>query len=286
MEVVEANIGNWYIQCIPQDGARISVLRFEGKDLLTSNPSTFKAPENSYGEYENRPVYGYDDCFPTVDSCIYPPGQFPLRDHGEICWLKWKVHIAGNCLICSTDCIRPKVTFIRTLEFNRNILKWKFEVLNRSDEMIPFLHVMHAVIPLKEIHYFKLPEFGKIKNEIDSNDLDLNDADSASNYIKAIPSGEYAMILLKEINVGSVIVGYQNGLNLSMSFDIELFPTLGVWWNNSAYPEEKGLERNECAFEPVPGTCSDLSKSFNEGIYMIAQPEKSVCWEITWEIQK
>ena len=31
MEMIEASFQEWFVQCIPEDGARISILRFEGQ---------------------------------------------------------------------------------------------------------------------------------------------------------------------------------------------------------------------------------------------------------------
>jgi len=151
MKIIEATFGKWYIKCIPEDGARISVLQFEGKNLLTAEAAVFKPPERFYGDYETRPVYGYDDCFPTIDTCLYPGENFVCKDHGELCWQKWKVFTDSDRLVCYTTCERPNATFKRTLEFAGNIIKWKFEVTNLSDSTLPFLHTMHALMPLKEI---------------------------------------------------------------------------------------------------------------------------------------
>jgi hypothetical protein len=286
MEIIKANFENWHIQCIPEDGARISVLKYAGHDLLTTNPPAFKPPDRFYGEYETRSVYGYDDCFPTVDPCIYPEEQFGCRDHGELCWKEWKVQTKGNSLICYTDCLRPEVTFKRMLEFTGNKLTWKFEVVNVSDKKLSFLHVMHALLPLKKIQYIKIPESGKITDEINSVNLGLKSTHELAQSLLTRQSGIYEMLLLKEISDGSVKLGFKNGLTLHISFDIKLFPTIGIWWNNAGYPEEEGLQRKECAFEPIPGTCSNLSKSFGDGIYLMAEPGKTVTWEIDWEIER
>jgi hypothetical protein len=285
MEIIEANFENWYIQCIPEDGGRISVLKYAGHDLLTQNPPVFKPPERFYGEYETRPVYGYDDCFPSVDPCIYPEEQLECRDHGQLCWQEWKVQTKGNNLICSTDCLNPEVTFKRMLEFTGNKLTWRFEVVNVSAKKLVFLHVMHALLPVKKIQSIKIPEFGKIVDEIKSVDLGLKRAHELADNLLAIQHGAYEMLLVKEISEGSVKLGFKNGLNLHISFDIKLFPTIGIWWNNAGYPEEEGLQRTECAFEPIPGTCSDLSRSFRDGIYLMAESGKTLAWEINWTIE-
>ena len=63
MKLLKAEFDNWHIQYIPDDGARISVMKYAGLDLLTSGPVAFRPPIRYFGEYETRPVYGYDDCF-------------------------------------------------------------------------------------------------------------------------------------------------------------------------------------------------------------------------------
>lgn len=284
-EILKASFGSWHIQCIPQDGGRISVLKYEGYDLLTTNPPGFKPPGRFYGEYETRPVFGYDDCFPSVDSCIYPDQQTVCRDHGELCWKEWKVEIMGNSLICSTDCLNPEVTFKRILDFTGNILTWRFEVVNESEKTIPFIHVMHALFPLEKIQYIKLPKFVKIFDEEKSVEHRLKNPHELENYLLTTKSGDYKMLLLKEICAGSIILGFQKGLNLNISFEIKLFPTIGIWWNNAGYPKEEGLQRTECAFEPIPGTSSDLSKSIRDGIYLVAKPGETLTWEIFWTIE-
>src|SRR5450759_2067574 len=282
MKTKKATFGNWHIQCVPEDGARISVLKYEGNDLLTANPAAFKPPEKFYGEFETRPVFGYDDCFPSVDPCIYPEEQFKCRDHGELCWNEWQIQINGNSLICSIDCLKPEVTFKRILEFAGNNLTWRFEVVNRSDKMIVFLHVMHALFPLKKIQYIKLPDFKNVIDEVRSAEIDVKSAKKLADNLLFIKSGIYKMLLLKEISGGLVTLSFDNGLTLHIDFDVKLFPTLGIWWNNAGYPEEEGLQRTECAFEPIPGTCSDLSKSFIDGTYLSVEPGKTLTWEIAW----
>lgn len=286
MKIIEARFENWYIQCIPEDGARISVLRYEDQDLLTPNPASFNPPRRFYGDYETRPVYGYDDCFPTVDPCIYPDEQFECRDHGELCWQQWQVKTEGNRLICLTDCLRPKVTFKRTLEFAGNQLIWRFEIANGSAKNLPFLHVMHPLFPLEKIQTINLPEFGKIEDEIKLVEPDLKNAHEVVDHLLAIQSGVYEMLLLKEVSEGSIKLGFKNGLTLHINFDIKLYPTLGIWWNKTGYPAEKGLHRTECAFEPISGSCSNLEKAFKKGLILEVEQGKSLSWEIIWEIQK
>ena len=285
MKTIAASIENWQIQCHPDDGGRISVLQFAGYDLLTKNPLLFKPPDRNYGEYETRPVYGYDDCFPTVDSCQYPDEKFICRDHGELCWQKWKVHVEGHRIISVTECFRPKITFKRTLEFKGNNLSWKFEVVNLSGQILPFMHVMHALMPLNEIRHFKLPGFHSILDENRKVGIDFKNPLELTAHLLNNKPGVFEMLLLKNVKQGIVSLDFRNGLILQIEYPTELFPTLGIWWNNSGYPDEDGLQRCECAFEPIPGSSSNLYDSYTEGTYLMTEPGKTLNWEINWRIE-
>lgn len=286
MSNIKANIENWHIQCLPEDGARISVLRFAGLDLLTAKPALFKSPERFYGEYETRPVYGYDDCFPTVDPCKYPADNFNCRDHGELCWQKWQVILDGNRLICSTVCNKPNISFKRILEFAGNSLTWRFEVVNLSGAIIPFLHVMHALMPLNEIQSMEFPEFEGIVDENKSVAPVLKSSVDLADHLLEIKPGVYEMLLLKNVTGNFIKLVFRNGIKMQIEYSPELFSTLGIWWNNVGYPDEEGLRRSECAFEPIPGSCSNLEDSFKEGIYFKADPGKTLNWEMNWKVER
>jgi hypothetical protein len=284
MKVFEAHIDQWYIQCLPDDGGRISVLQFAGKNLLTSCPVHFQPPVKDYGEFERRPAYGYDDCFPSVDPCTYPGLNKQVRDHGELCWRQWKVEQLNNVIICTVECLVPKALFRRILEFKDNRLKWIFDVKNLSGSTFPFMHVMHALIPLSDIQQIDLPCFDRVIDERTSEQIDFKSPAELEGYLMMIKPGNFGMFLLRNPDTGFYSVKLRNGLTLKVRYNIELFPTLGIWWNNSGYPDEKDLSRSEFAIEPIPGSCSNLEISWGDGIFLKAKPGKSIRWEIYWEL--
>jgi hypothetical protein len=283
MNTRKADFDNWHIQYTPDDGARISVLKYADFNLLSSGPLAFHPPERFSGEYETRPVYGYDDCFPTVDPCLYPTGGHQCRDHGELCWQKWDTEVAGNSLICSTDSLQPRVNFKRILRFEGNSLTWRFEVSSLSAEHSVFLHVMHALLPVLQIKHIEIPECKKIIDEITSEETGLKSSGELGECLLAFHPGSFGMFLLKGIADGYVRLSFLNGVKLEIKFDHTIFPTLGIWWNNGGYPEG-GQLRTECAFEPIPGTCSDLAKSYRDGVYLSLIQGEKMCWEVIWTI--
>ena len=68
----KAQFGPWLVEFTLKDGGRLDRLTYNNINLLTVEPDKFQPPQSDYGEYETRPVYGYDDCFPSVETCKFP----------------------------------------------------------------------------------------------------------------------------------------------------------------------------------------------------------------------
>ena len=286
METLEAKFGDWEIVCLPQDGARIARLRYMSMDLLTTKPSLFTPPKKFLGEYETRPVYGYDDCFPTVDPCASPDGMTEYRDHGEVCWIPWSVNVEDQAIECSVETKKPAATLTRRLEFSGNSLLWKYKLVNHSSREINFLHVMHALMTPNNIREMTFPGFDRVIAEDEGVLAIIKDSINMNKYLKDIPVGHFKMLYLREVKKGLIFISFKNLMKLAIHYDPKLFPTLGIWWNNSGYPNESGLRRNECAFEPIAGSESNLLSTFNDQSCWSLQEKKSLEWKIKWEMNR
>jgi len=160
---------------MPDDGARIRRLAYRQKNLLTPPPRFFTPPRHHDGQYEKRPVYGYDDCFPTVDPCPYPGGNLDLPDHGEACWLKADCFALKSGLKCVFVSRLLPFVFEREMIFDGNCLTWIFTVVNTGRKVLPFIHVMHPLMPVSKVRQVELPAFAEIVDETTGGKLDLKD---------------------------------------------------------------------------------------------------------------
>jgi len=285
MRTTNLQSGPWELECIPADGARISRLRYDGQDLLTTMPAEFRPPRQDYGQYETRPVYGYDDCFPSCGESNYPVGEsFAIPDHGELCWLGWGCVAETNRLDCRAKSLLLPATFRRTLIFAEDRLSWQFEVKNTGSEELAFLHMMHPLMPLQDIVEVRLPGFSKVYDEMNDRPAVFSSPEQVSGHLLDLESGQATMLLLREIQGSEVDVVFNSGVRLTMSFPRELFPTVGIWWNNAGYPDEDGCRRIECAFEPIPGSSSSLARSYERGTYLKAPPHGILQWKIDWKL--
>ena len=281
----EARFGLWHVVFDPMDGARINSLIYDQTELLTTEPEGFRPPEQDYGEYETRPVYGYDDCFPSVNVCTYPGTNWQVPDHGEICWLPWQVAQHRDRLIFSVDSENIAVNFKREMHFTEKELTWIFTVTNNGKKPLPFQHVMHPLLPLSGINDMELPEFETVLDEIAQKKLDLKDAAAVRKFLLSQPAGKTNMLFLQNVKQGIMSWTYRSGVCVQAVFSEKDFPSIGIWWNNSAYPDETGCRRNECAFEPIPGMTSTLEDAYEDGDHLLVEPGKSFTWQIPWKIK-
>jgi len=282
----EYNYKNWSVTYSPEDGARLNRLSFKGFDLLTTEPEKFKPPRTNYGQFETRPVYGYDDCFPSVDSCVFPGLDWTVPDHGELCWLKWQVVESPDRLSFSVKSETLPVLFKREMHFTENVLIWIFNVCNEGKQTLPFMHVMHPLMPLREIEKFDLPAFGSVFDEIKQKKLNFTKPGDIENYLLKQSVGTAQMLLLQQVENGVMSLFFKNGLNCAITFPVEIFPTVGIWWNNLGYPDEDGCRRNECAFEPIPGSTSVLAEAYHTGTCPSILPGQCLSWQINWKMNR
>jgi hypothetical protein len=280
----EFRFGPWNMIYSPEDGGRIDSLLYKQRGLLTTEPSKFRPPSTDYGEYETRPVYGYDDCFPSVETCIYPGSDWTIPDHGELCWLSWKVKTESDQLVFSVDSKILPIRFTREMYFAEDELTWKFDVFNKGDKAQPFQHVMHPLMPLSEITAIKMPAFGSVFDEIAQKRLNLNHSQEIQTYLLNQPTGSTNMLFLQNIKKGLMSWTYRDGLSIEVTFPEKQFPSIGIWWNNNAYPDEDDCRRNECAFEPIPGDNSRLTDAYNAGRHLSVAANETYSWVIKWRM--
>lgn len=279
--------GKWTVEAALDDGARLARLTYDSVDLLTTQPADFQPPSRFVGEYETRPVYGYDDCFPTVDACALPGRGVRLRDHGELCWLPWTCDRGPDWLRFEVCCESLGCAFARTMRFCEHALNWEFEASNHGAQPLPFLHVMHALMPLGEVERLELPRFRQAIDEAGGAPIEALDTPAhAARRLLSQPAGNSEMLLLRGLENGECEVGFKRGLRLRILFDSDIFTTLGIWWNHGGYPNEQGCRRVECAFEPIAGPWSSLERCLQQGGAPRIPPGKTETWQVRWEVAR
>jgi hypothetical protein len=189
---------------------------------------------------------------------------------------------APDGLLCQVRSAHLPGTFIRRLRFTERRLEWHFTVTNESAAELPFLHVMHALLPLAAVVGLELPGCASIYDEVA--DAPLPAVGDPAALLLAVPPGTARMLLLHGVTRGTATVHLRGGLALRLTFPVELFPTLGLWWNHAAYPDEDGCRRTECALEPLGGPFSQLARSLTQGQTQRVPGHGECTWTIGWEV--
>jgi hypothetical protein len=278
--------GPWTLEYTLDDGARIDRLAHKGYDLLTTAPRKFQKPVADYGAYELRPVYGYDDCFPSVERCRFPGLDWEVPDHGEVCWLQWQESEFVNGVTFSVCSKVLPLKLTRRVTFYESAVIWDFEVQNEGDKPLPFQHVMHPLMPLSEIQGFTMPVPRLVLDRSSKHPCEIGGPDGVSSLLMKKPAGTATMLFLVGVNEGKMSWTYKNGLRVNAEFPVDLFPSIGIWWNNVGYPDESGIRRDECAFEPVPGNSSALTEAHRDGLCLNVQPKQRFSWKIRWDVRE
>ncbi len=285
MRSIRFAAGPWEVEILPEDGGRVSLLCCEGVSLLTEAPSSFRPPEADYGRYETRPVYGYDDCLPSVDACPYPGSEWEVPDHGELCWLPWECETAGDTLSCRVRSRALPLLFERQMVFTESALEWRFRVRNEGGETVPFQHVMHPLMPVRSIRSLVLPPFSGLIAEMGQPPEEMT-AGALARWLLQRPDGTASMLYLQNATPGEFAIGFAEGIRLSARYPAGTFPTLAIWWNNGGYPDEDGIRRFECALEPVAGSISRLDTAFKEEACQVAGPGETLSWSVIWTVER
>jgi hypothetical protein len=256
----------WSCQCDPRDGGRLTRLQWRGLDLLTGPDVNFRPGEG----FESRPVYGYDDCFPSVAA------QEDVPDHG-LCWsMHPETSLEGDGLSCLFR-FETGLRLHRRLHFQADRLVWAFRIDNPHEDDVHVQHVMHALMPPAVVRRIRAP---LCEHCADSLHGETFTPDRARDPLSLCPEGSARMLLLQEVQTGEVMVELADRRRLRIGFDPVLFPTLGIWLDRGGYPAH--APRQELAIEPIPGPSGDLRQAVARGQALRVPGNGVLAWNIEW----
>ena len=160
---------NEWIRCVvaPGFGARVLSLIYKPTETEFAWHSPNASPGGTNGESEN--VSGFFDCIPTCDPCTHDGKSLP--GFGEVAFKPWKALKAEKTprevkASMEAECeiyplvVRKEVSLAR----NRPVLVLRYELRNRSDELVEYHYSGHNTIQVSPHHRLVLPhEVTKLK---------------------------------------------------------------------------------------------------------------------------
>ncbi|HCU37415.1 MAG TPA: hypothetical protein DGT21_18875 [Armatimonadetes bacterium] len=281
--------GDWEVHC-DTDGGRLDRVLWRGHGLLTGPHlpgGVFTPPSVHWGLYETRPVFGYDDCWPSLDPSPWPGLGRDVRDHGELCWHEWEISPAPDALTCAVSAADGAWSFRRVISVRDGALQMDFTCGNGGSLPMPMTWAGHALVPPAAVRGLTLPECDRITLDYTTPMITQGDAPRRAldvwPYLQALPVGEAVMLVLHETAtpVMSIDIG---GMRWRCVLEGISRPALGLWYNRRGYPVEGDLAREEFGIEWMLTGPTRLQDAVEAGTAVTVPPGESLRWSLQWKV--
>lgn len=116
---------------LPDNGAKVFSLfsKVTYREYMTQAISRHYRGMEFNSEYIKAELSGLDDCFPTVDPCIYTDFTWEgtqIADHGEICQLQWDYVLHSSRIDMEVHGVRFPFVFKKSRGIHRFLQRQAF----------------------------------------------------------------------------------------------------------------------------------------------------------------
>lgn len=279
--------GDWRLICDLEDGGRISSARWRGLELLTQPHlpnGSFRAPAPDYGLYETRPVFGYDDCWPSVQPSVWTGLGREVRDHGELIWRQWENVDLGETLSCTVGDADQGWIFRREVSASGSDLRFAFTCSNTGSAPMPMHWAGHVLVPPLSVVDLELPEFASARQTFPMpSAIGARTGGEVWSYLSGLPAGTSVFVAFDEVRGNELRVSLGEYDWRWRVTGLER-PSLGLWFNRRGYPTPSELARDEFGIEWMTGESPRLEDAVREGSAVVLRPGENVQWGMEWSI--
>ncbi len=281
----------------PRLGGRVVSLvdRTTGREWLVqgeppADPDAWAGIDAGFGGAQ---AYGWDECLPTVGRCADPldPDGAPLRDHGD-CWgRRTEARREADGALVVVWQVSGRYEFERTMRLEGSTVVIDYAIASPGPER-PFLWSMHPLLALEPGATIELPGTERLALTR-AIGLDLATTDGVVDWpLAKTASGltmdlsrvlgkeaEIALKLAGEATVGGrVVVRQPDRSTLSLEWDRDVAPALGVWLDFGGWPAGEG--RHQVALEPATSPDEDLASALAGGRAARVPAGRQLRWSV------
>jgi hypothetical protein len=151
----------WELEVIPDLGAKISSIRWHGRELLARNSRKSLIRPRYAASYAEFDASAFDECFPTIGPCAYPDDPWAgthLPDHGEVWSIPWTASVDPEGLHMQVHGVRLPYTLsrcIRIMEPDHLLLQ--YELSNPTSFPLKYLWSSHPLFAIRPGMHILLP---------------------------------------------------------------------------------------------------------------------------------
>lgn len=227
---------------LPENGGKLTSLTDTGtgKELLEQAPGKEYLAIGMDSSYVDGECSAFDDMFPTIDP---QDGGYP--DHGEVCRGKHSCVIGDGYSEFSYDSVLLPYRYEKHISAAPDGgLVIGYRITNLSDKPLPCLwagHIMLAgseggevVIPCREGAPASVC-FCDNGNLVPGSDIAFN-RKLAVQQPYSVTAPAYKFYLTEPSDKGELVYNrYRDGISVSVSYDAEKLPYVGLWMNNGTF---------------------------------------------------
>jgi hypothetical protein len=284
------------VRVLPEVGAKIYDLIWKptGRSILWHNPRIAPQTYPIESEFDNYWCGGWDDAFPTCDSCTFRNQRYP--DLGELRSLRWKVdsHPQGGgrtwAQFSAYGPISP-VQAVKTVSLERHapVLRMRYQIMNLGPMPVDFLWGTHPAVAITPHTVLRVPArrarvaqssdpaYGQAGQTYDWPVLEVNgrriEMDKARPMDANLFFGHYAL----DLDAGwCATEDAQTGDGFLLSFPREQCPVLWMWLNYGGW---RGL--HHVILEPWTGAPVNLAQAYEKKISRCLSPGDEFSVEVS-----
>ncbi|MCU1406288.1 MAG: hypothetical protein JWQ43_2591, partial [Glaciihabitans sp.] len=241
------------------DGARIVSLLASGREWLA--PSGPRVP----GEYLQPGSGGWDDASPTISSCVLTDGTV-LADHGDAWQRAWRVDSASvNHVQTSVDLAGAAITLSRRVESTPTGIRLRWTASTHSASPLPVFWSAHPLFVAEEGTRVEVVPPGPPLTE------EYPNRGAQRPWPTAV--GDAAIKAFTTHPVGSASVVHRNGDTLTLTWDPELLPYLGLYWDGGEFTTTPVI-----AIEPTTALGDSAARAIATGAIRSVSAAAPVTW--------
>lgn len=268
----------------PARGGKITSLldRRSGREWLLTPAQSSGSPAGYGASFVDQELSGWDEMLPTIVACEMPgeDGPVELPDHGEVWSVPWETTSESpTAITLQVQARRWRVACERTVEVvAADAARLTYRLANHGGCRVPVLWAAHPQFLWRSGSRVELPSQVDAVLDVTTGPepvetvwdeplerlLDHLEA-GRGHKVWTLPGQRPAWARLRDADGGS----------LTMAFDPDVLPYVGVWWDARAY-----APRPTVAIEPATGFYDDLSAAVAAGRVPWLAPDGVLEWTI------
>lgn len=288
------------VMVIPEEGGRVASLRCAESCLefltQTNHPSAVRGPSFD-NRFQDGACAGIEECVPTVGSCGEQTEGGSAPDHGDFWQIPWEVTHADKTRLCL-----EAIGFSRPLRYHKELslegrrLIIRSRITNIATAGVSFLYACHPLLAIESGDRVVLPhEVSSLQlyysraAEIGVPPLTVPWPGSASqplDIVRSAETGFAAMLYTRRLQQGSCgLYRSSRRQGLTVRFDPQLLPFLGLWLCYGGWPDEtQGERQHAVALEPTVAPCNTLQEAQLARAAKQLKPNETMEWEIEFDV--